>query len=352
MADENISSKKAGSNVRKNDSRPWIEKHRPNTIKDLVSNPSTKIHLEKIVADGKLPNLIIAGQPGVGKTTTVLALGNQILGKTLGKDAKNGILEVDARGVNAIDSLEHYCKKSSNYMTADGKIAQYSKMIMLDEADRITDKAQMSVVRLMDSYPKVAFCFTCNDSSMIIEALQSKCTIFRYAPLASDAMFARLKRICELEGVEYSDKGLDHVVLCAKGDMRRAINILQSIHCGFGNVVPETIEKLYALPNLDTFRKVFDLCRKSDLTGATKMIRILQDRGNSVHDMLNTMLFALTIDKKIEDDMRMVCIGAVGKSMVDINKGFQTDLQLDRCLATMCVELAKLPPPDSDEESE
>ena len=103
------------------------------------------------------------------------------------------------------------------------------KLIILDEADAMTSDAQNALRRIMERYTKNArFCLICNYVSKIIPALQSRCTRFRFAPLARDQMEGRLVEVAKEEEVEYTQDGIDAILNLAGGDMRRVLNGLQS----------------------------------------------------------------------------------------------------------------------------
>ena len=184
---------------------PWIEKYRPTKVEDLVLDNGTLNKIRKIVLDKTMPNIIITGVPGIGKTTTILCIAKNLLGKYF----KEGVLELNAsdeRGVKTVqESIEYFCKKK---LDIDDEFSKH-KIILLDEADNMTRKAQQAINNLMEQYHETTrFAFTCNNSSEIIEAIQSRCIIFRYCRLNHEQITNRLKTICALEKVEYTEDGL------------------------------------------------------------------------------------------------------------------------------------------------
>ena len=103
------------------------------------------------------------------------------------------------------------------------------KIVILDEADSMTSGAQQALRRTMEIYSNTTrFAFACNQSNKIIEPLQSRCAILRYARLTDGQVVHRLMQIMEAETVEHSEDGLAALVFSAEGDMRLAINNLQS----------------------------------------------------------------------------------------------------------------------------
>jgi replication factor C subunit 2/4 len=97
------------------------------------------------------------------------------------------------------------------------------------EADSMTDGAQQALRRTMEVFSRTTrFALACNDSSRLIEPIQSRCAVLRYAKLSDAEVLARLQEIAVQEAAEYTDAGLEAVVFTAQGDMRQALNNLQS----------------------------------------------------------------------------------------------------------------------------
>ena len=116
------------------------------------------------------------------------------------------------------------------------------KIIILDEADSMTPGAQQALRRTMELYAKTTrFAFACNQSNKVIEPLQSRCAILRFGRLKDEEVLQRLVEISKQEGVEYTDEGLAAVVFTADGDLRQAVNNLQSTWTGLGLVNPDNV---------------------------------------------------------------------------------------------------------------
>ncbi len=145
---------------------PWIEKFRPKVFDELVLTDNVKSQLMAHLAEGKLHHLILNGEPGVGKTSSVKCIARYLLGENM----KDGFLELNAsddRGIKTISMiLGPFCKKRISY--------NGPKIILLDEADNITPKAQNEISNLMREFgTKTKFIFTCNTVTKINEYIQS-----------------------------------------------------------------------------------------------------------------------------------------------------------------------------------
>ena len=159
-------------------SLPWIEKYRPKNTKEILLNKNLRSKIDTILLSRNVGNMIITGEPGTGKTSTVLCIINKLY-DTIEKEYN--ILELNAsddRGLNIINnSIIPFCKKK--------QYKEKIKIIILDEADSLTLKAQNLLASLITLYTKnTRFIFICNEYNKIIESIQSNCSIINFPSIS------------------------------------------------------------------------------------------------------------------------------------------------------------------------
>jgi len=335
-SDENDNIKIKKNKIKKNTfNKPWIEKYRPTNVDELVLDENTHNKIKRIIDEKNMPNIIITGVPGIGKTTTILCIAKNLLKQYF----EEAILELNAsdeRGVKTVqESIEYFCKKKIDFNNTTAK----HKIVLLDEADNMTTKAQQAINNLMETYHQsTRFAFTCNNSFDIIEAIQSRCIIFRYNRLLPHHMLTRLRKICELEKINFTEDGLKTIITISQGDLRKAINNLQLTYNSYTNIIPETVYKLCDKPHPLVIQNIFVACHKKDVRTALIYLDDLRNKGYSSSDISLSMVNTLKdMNTDIFDEAtKMKYMEEVGKTCLIISKGINTPLQLSGCIAALC----------------
>lgn len=203
----------------------WVERYRPKTLADVAAHKDIVETIDRFTTENRLPHLLLYGPPGTGKTSTILAVARKMYGSSY----QNMILEMNASDDRGIDVVRYQIQDFASTQSISFGAKQAVKLVVLDEADAMTKDAQMSLRRIIEKYTRsTRFCLICNYVSKIIPALQSRCTRFRFAPLDAAQVTARLRHVIQEERVDITEGGLKAVVYLAGGDMRKALNILQS----------------------------------------------------------------------------------------------------------------------------
>jgi len=208
----------------------WVETHRPQTIADCILPDRLKKPFQEYVNQKNIPNLLLAGGPGVGKTTVAKAMCNEI-----GCD----FLVINGSDESGIDTFRTKIKNYASSMSLSGG----RKVIIIDEADYLNPNSTQPALRnaIEEFAGNCSFIFTCNYKNRIIEPLHSRCAVIDFslktpekAQMAKD-FFSRIKGILQSENVEFEDKVVAELVKKHFPDFRRVINELQR-YSQFGKI--------------------------------------------------------------------------------------------------------------------
>lgn len=199
----------------------WVEKYRPHKIKDCILPESIKSTFQEYVDRKEIPNLLLTGSAGVGKTTIAKALCEEV-----GCD----YIVINGSDENGVDHIRIKVKNYASSMSLSGG----RKVIIIDEADYLSHNAQAALRGSIEEFAiNCSFIFTCNFKNKIMEALHSRCSVVEFklqngqkAKMASQ-FFKRLEWILSEEGVTYDKQVVAAVITKHFPDNRRVLNELQ-----------------------------------------------------------------------------------------------------------------------------
>ena len=308
---------------------PFIEKYRPKNFEDLILPVSMQYKIANMIESKTLPNIIITGSPGTGKTSTILCLAKKILGNNY----KDLLLELNASNNRTLDfinsTVAYFCKKKLSSDTSQ------QKLIIFDEADNITRKAQNLLANLMEEHShNTRFAFTCNESNKIIESIHSRCMILRYVPMTEENIKKRLEHICQKENIIYDDKGIETLNFISQGDIRQAINNLEATYHGYKTITEENVFKLCYHPHPKIIVEIIKECVNSNLMKVIEYIYQLKNSGYCTNDILLTLLNSLR-GVTIDEDIRNKFYKIISNCYIDVSDGVDSNLQLFGCIARM-----------------
>lgn len=284
---------------------PWIEKYRPQSLDDLASHSDIKNTLEKFMKDASLPHLLFHGPPGTGKTSTILACARKLYEP---QQFSQMVLELNASDDRGIDIVRGQILNfaSSRGMYATSKF----KLVILDEADQMTNDAQSALRRIIEKYAdNTRFCLITNYMNKIIPAIQSRCTRFRFGPLSPEQIIPRMDLIIKNENINITESGRRAIHELSQGDMRRVVNLLQSTSMSFHGEEIDDV-KVYQCcghPLKSDINQIIELLLNSDIKTTYKEIQKLKiEKGLALQDILtqiSIMVGLITFPKAIKAEI-------------------------------------------------
>jgi len=225
---------------------PWVELWRPTKIMDIILDPINKDIMNNIIESGYFPNLLIYGPPGVGKTSSVIALVNEYQEKHNYK-TKSLVIQNNASEDRGVDIIRN---QISQFVNSKPLFNEGMKFIILDEADYMTKNAQQALRYLLQEYSShVRFCLICNYISRIDDGLQNEFLKLRFNQLPEKDIHNFLTHISLKENLNISEDIIISIQKLYKSDIRSMINYMQtnqdSFNKNFNIINDNVLENIY-----------------------------------------------------------------------------------------------------------
>ncbi|EMA19851.1 MULTISPECIES: replication factor C small subunit [Haloarcula] len=306
----------------------WIEKYRPQTLDDVMGHENIVGRLKSYVSRNDLSHMLFSGPAGTGKTTCATAIARELYGD----DWREHFLELNASDERGIDVVRDRIKNFAR--TSFGGV-EY-RIIFLDEADALTSDAQSALRRTMEQFSNnVRFILSCNYSSQIIDPIQSRCAVFRFSPLADDAVAEEIRNIAAEEDIELTEDGLDALVYAADGDMRKAINGLQAASVSGDTVDESAVYAITSTARPEEIRTMVQSALDGDFTASRATLdRLLTEEGIAGGDIIDQLHRSIW-EFDIGDDAAVRVLERIGETDYRITRGANERVQLEAMLASL-----------------
>ena len=292
----------------------WVEKYRPNTLQNIYSQDMVISLLQSTINNKNMPHLIFSGPPGCGKTSTILALARDIFGVENYKDRIIELNASDERGINIVrDKIKNYAKQSIKTVK---NIVPW-KIIILDEADTMTNDSQFALRRIIEQYSKITrFCLICNYQTKIIDPIISRCFMCRFYSITNDNIKLQLQYICDKENIPQDFLLFDKITEICKGDLRKAINLLELYSNSNNNLLNDISE---TIPDI-LFNKLINYIYTKDINKINKLINTIYSNGYSITNQI-ILFHKYIIDSNLSDNQKSL----LSNKLVEIDQNIIKD---------------------------
>jgi len=311
---------------------PWVEKYRPNALKELISHEDIIRTIRKFISQDKLPHLLFYGPPGTGKTSTILACAKEIY-KT--KEFNSMVLELNASDDRGIGVVRGQILSFASTRTI---FNSGYKLVILDEADSMTNDAQNALRRIIEKFTdNVRFCLICNYLSKIIPAIQSRCTRFRFGPLQDSQILPRLEHVADSESVTVTEDGKKALIALSGGDMRKVLNILQSCALAFDKVDENNVYTCVGHPLKGDIRDIITWMLNEPFSVAYQnTLKLKTLKGLSLQDIITEVhLFIHQLD--LPQNIRLHLLIKMAELEERLLKGTSEKIQLGAMISAFQV---------------
>ncbi|CAE6477621.1 unnamed protein product [Rhizoctonia solani] len=201
----------------------------------------------------------------------------------------------------------------------------------------MTTGAQQAMRRTMEIFSSTTrFALACNQANKIIEPIQSRCAVLRYAKLRDEEVLKRVLEVCDMEKVKYNNEGLTALLFTAEGDLRQALNNLQSTHAGFGFVSADNVFRVCDQPHPVIVQEVLRACKNGDIDNAMAKLNELWNHGYSAVDIVTTLFRVTKTFDELPEYTKLEYIKEIGWTHMRVLEGVGTLIQLGGLMARLC----------------
>lgn len=281
----------------------WVQKYRSIKLDNIIAHENIINLIKKFIdTNQEVPNLLFYGPPGTLKTTTAIAMANELYGVYF----TSMVMMINASNERGIEVVRQKIKQFSLVSSLHG--LKNKKLIILDEMDIMTRDAQEKLKYILDSTYEnnVSICLICNNIQNVDPALQSWCVKLRFAPLDSHSIMKAILHVIFKESLLFKFSGVKTLIKYSNGDLRKAINNLQGISMCSDIIDDENVREYLSIPNDKIIANIISSSECDDMKSSYEnILRIFDMEGYSIVDIIKA-IYDYIIELIDENTMRQI----------------------------------------------
>lgn len=305
----------------------WTEKYRPSTFEEVKGQADIIRTIKAMVKKKNLPHLLLAGPPGCGKTTLSLVIAKQLFGE----EWRRNFLELNASDDRGIDVVRNTIKDFAKTKA----IGNYPfKIIYLDECDSLTREAQQALRRTMENFVSgTRFILSCNYSSKIVDAIQSRCAVFKFKPLPTEDIKTVIMDVAKAEKMNITPEAVTALCETSEGDVRKLINLMQSCAAIGTEIKEDSVYDLASFAKPKELKEVLQTAIDGRFDASrNKLLDVMLKHGLSGLDIIRQIQKEIW-SLEITDERKIALVDKCGEIEFRMVEGANEFVQLEALLA-------------------
>ena len=311
----------------------WTTTYRTHKLNDVILEESIRNKINRYIQIKDIPNLIIMGKHGIGKTYLAETIALELNANTC---VVTPSLEKDLKIFQK--TFETFCKKNVN--------ENIKRIMIIDDVDNFQQKNQMLITAYVNNYNNIKFIFTCNELN-ITDQIQSRCVILNLSMDSTEKIIEHLNKICLKEKIDVDESILVRLCEIYQNNINIIMNTLQVMSQTNKKITKKDLNKICDIPDSEIIDELFLLCIKKDKKKLIQKISELNTDGYSCSDVLEIMFNTLkkteyksvsdeTTIYNLSEDIKIKFLKILGKSRYQVNKINESLLQFIICMIKLC----------------